>query len=143
LKLRFSSADGTDKEQLAAMRNELKMTEGEGKEKEVALPDQRLIRTGAYAQMIGPQPVPLPLVGPACNDRLLLAAHLELKEGNALIKQLEDYAFTRTNVNGKTSIWIGQYTVMTESGTPAFPQRMKVVFAAHMTLVEDDIETFF
>jgi hypothetical protein len=130
------------------------------------VPQQRVIRTGAFAQMISPSSIPIPLIGPATNSRISIAGYLEMPPHTSNNQQKEEYEFELVKTEGKLSTWKGRHPllglawrlgirslltaalcgcagtyIMTSSqGTAVAAQKMRLVFSATMVMQEEDVE---
>lgn len=98
--------------------------------------EQRVItRFGAIAQMLSIASMPIPLVGPADNDRVILSGYAVLSNQGTMTRQTETYTLRRSETEG---LWSGEYRIVQtpvaarDSGAP----KTEMLFEVQLELRE-------
>ena len=95
--------------------------------------NRSISRFGAIAQMLSVSTIPIPLVGPMDDCRMLLSGYAFLGTPANSIRQTETYKLARPN--NYTSQWKGELIIVQqpESDDSDFP-RTELIFDARMKL---------
>jgi len=108
--------------------------------KDMPVHENRLLRVGAFAQMISPSAFPIPLAGPATRNKIKLHGYADVNAENPQ-RQTETYDLKKENdsKSDKVSVWTGTYEVKQEDVKKSQQKpvlKIKIQFHIKMELEE-------
>jgi len=134
LSIRLLDVKCTDESKMETVRRAFD-PESKGQWKEIPTRAHRLLQFGGIAQMLSLSAIPIPMVGPANNERIHVLGYAVLnpQDGSGPVRQTESYELSRDAPN--TNDWHGTYT-LTQEGQSANSQhtRVEIIFDMKMTL---------
>lgn len=84
--------------------------DGRGAWKDIPVENHIIERVGAFAQMLSLSSVPVPMAGPALNDKMKVMGYATLSAPQGgRVKQTETYTLNKNN-----DMWVGEYTLVQE-----------------------------
>lgn len=134
LSIRLLDVKCTDESKMETVRKAFD-PESKGQWKEIPTRAHRLLQFGGIAQMLSLSAIPIPMVGPANNERIHVLGYAVLnpQDGSGPVRQTESYELNRDAP--ATNDWKGTYT-LTQEGQSANSQhtRVEIIFDMKMTL---------
>jgi len=99
--------------------------------KEIPPRNIRVLQFGGIAQMISLSSIPIPMVGPANDQRIKVLGYIVMNphDGSGPVKQTESYELRR---QPDPAAWHGSYTLVQDGENPQ--NRVEIVFDMKMTL---------
>jgi len=135
MKIKLVDVETQSDEEMKKIRDSFNVQAEDGF-KDIPLSDNRLLRVGAFAQMISPSAFPIPLAGPATRNSIVLQGYADINPDKPQ-RQTESYDLKKEKEEKAISTWTGSYVVKQEDIKKSKePATLLIRFQCKMVLEE-------